>query len=337
MTAVHSESSNRQAVRLTPGRFELAAEMRRLTGSRDGMSRVIAEDALLPAGKLLRPMLCLEAATAVGGDAETVLSFAAGLECMHVGSLVHDDIVDQDPVRRSRASTHAHYGLCEALLAGDDLMAMGISVLLESASGRVPPDVRLRAVRTVIDALGKMCQASQREIMLRGDPTADVAESLNVVEGKTAALVGASCAAGAILAGARDDQVVALHRYGLELGMAFQVCDDLLPYTSSDNLVGKQAISDVANRQPTVPVLLAFARAEPSDRRRLVEIFAAPDSRTAHTELAALLARTGAIDEAASLADAYAERAHAALTDLPATAARDRLADFARSAAHRDR
>ncbi|MFI9566126.1 polyprenyl synthetase family protein [Streptomyces rishiriensis] len=98
----------------------LEAELLRWVGSGDSLMEVACLDALFPPGKLLRPVLCMESAKAVGGDMDQVLAFAADLECLHVASLIHDDIVDQDPVRRGRASTAEQYGLAEALAAGTD-------------------------------------------------------------------------------------------------------------------------------------------------------------------------------------------------------------------------
>ncbi|MET9778836.1 polyprenyl synthetase family protein [Streptomyces sp. NPDC006367] len=307
----------------------LEAELLRWVGSGDSLLEVACLDALFPPGKLLRPILCMESAKAVGGTAEQVLAFAAGIECLHVASLIHDDIVDQDPVRRGRASTAEQYGLAEALVAGDGLSMAGIAAMLSGG----PAERVLHAARVTIEALRHMCQGIMREIEIRGDLTCGVPAVLNVMQAKTAALTGAACQAGAILAGATPGQTQALHQYGEQLGMAFQIRDDLLPYTAEDQITGKSAISDVANLQPTLPVLLAYEVADTADRDRLTTAFRSDtDPVTAHRDILAVLTRTGALTKAAQMASSCAEQARAALTGLPDST---RLAELATSAADR--
>ncbi|WP_217144442.1 polyprenyl synthetase family protein [Streptomyces sp. AC627_RSS907] len=309
----------------------LEAELLRWVGSGDSLLELACLDALFPPGKLLRPVLCMESAKAVGGTADQVLTFAAGIECLHVASLVHDDIIDQDPVRRGRASTAEQYGLAEALAAGDGLSMAGIAALLSSG----PAERVLQAARVTIEALRHMCQGIMRETEIRGDLTCGVPTVLNVMQAKTAALTGAACQAGAILAGATPQQHQALRQYGEQLGMAFQIRDDLLPYTTEEQVTGKTAISDVANLQPTLPVLLAYEAADEADRNRMTTVFnGGTDPVTAHRDVLAVLTRTGALDKAAHMASSCAEQAHAELTGLPDST---RLAELATSAADRQR
>ncbi|MGV9937800.1 polyprenyl synthetase family protein [Streptomyces olivaceoviridis] len=309
----------------------LEAELLRWVGTGDSMLELACLDALFPPGKLLRPVLCVESAKAVGGTADQVLAFAAGLECLHVASLVHDDIVDQDPVRRGRASTVEQYGLAEALVAGDGLSMAGIAALLSAG----PAERVVRAARVTVEALHHMCQGLMRETEIRGDLTCGVPTALSIMRAKTAALTGAACQAGAILAGAAPRQHQALRRYGEQLGMAFQIRDDLLPYTAEDQVTGKTATSDVANLQPTLPVLLAYEAADEADRNRLTTVFrGGTDPVTAHRDILAVLRRTGALAKAARMASSRAEQARAELAGLPGG---DQLAALATSAADRRR
>ncbi|MGW2778688.1 polyprenyl synthetase family protein [Streptomyces olivaceoviridis] len=309
----------------------LEAELLRWVGTGDSMLELACLDALFPPGKFLRPVLCVESAKAVGGTADQVLAFAAGLECLHVASLVHDDIVDQDPVRRGRASTVEQYGLAEALVAGDGLSMAGIAALLSAG----PAERVVRAARVTVEALRHMCQGLMRETEIRGDLTCGVPTALSIMRAKTAALTGAACQAGAILAGAAPWQHQALRRYGEQLGMAFQIRDDLLPYTAEDQVTGKTATSDVANLQPTLPVLLAYEAADEADRNRLTTVFrGGTDPVTAHRDILAVLTRTGALAKAARMASSRAEQARAELAGLPGG---DQLAALATSAADRRR
>jgi len=309
----------------------LEAELLRWVGSGDSLLELACLDALFPPGKLLRPILCMESAKAVGGTADQVVAFAAGIECLHVASLVHDDIVDQDPVRRGRASTAEQYGLAEALVAGDGLSMAGIAALLNGG----PADLVLHAARVTVEALRHMCQGLMRETEIRGDLTCGIPTVLNVMRAKTAALTGAACQAGAILAGATPKQHQALRQYGEQLGMAFQIRDDLLPYTADEQVTGKTATSDVANLQPTLPVLLAHEAADEADRNLLTTVFRGDtDPVTAHRDIIAVLTRTGALNKAAQMASSCAEEARAALAGLPDST---QLAELATAAAERQR
>ncbi|MEV5878015.1 polyprenyl synthetase family protein [Streptomyces sp. NPDC052101] len=308
------------------------SELRRWVGKGDDLMELVCLDALFPSGKLLRPILCVEAARAVNGAVQPVLAFAAGIECLHVASLVHDDIVDQDPVRRGRASTAEHFGIAEALLAGDGLSMAGHAAML---SGGLAQRV-LPATRAVVDAMRRMTQAMMRETEIREDLTCSVATVMDVIRGKTAALISAACEAGAILSGATQPQTLALRQYGEHLGTAFQIRDDLLPYTSPDHVSGKAAVSDVANRQPSLPVLLAYELADAADRKRLDTIFRdeSIDPASAHQAVCDVVTRTGAAAEAARRARSYADDARATLHGLPYT---ERLAELAETVVNRQR
>lgn len=305
----------------------IEAELRRWVGRGDNLLELACLDALFPPGKLLRPVLCVESARAVGGDTDQVLPFAAGVECMHAASLIHDDIVDQEPVRRGRASTAENFGIAEAVVAGDGLSMTGYAAMLGTSG---PADRVLAASRVAIAGLRRMCEGMMRETEIREDLSCGLPVVLEVIRGKTAALISAACQAGAILGGATPAQAEALRQYGELLGMAFQLRDDLLPYTADERDIGKTALSDVANRQPTLPVLLAHEAANDVDRRRLTEIFRYDvDPVAAHRDVLDIMTRTGAVTRTVRRAQEYVDDARAALAAVPHP---DRLADLAVSA-----
>ncbi|WP_308408980.1 polyprenyl synthetase family protein [Streptomyces sp. AC558_RSS880] len=184
-----------------------------------------------------------------------------------------------------------------------------------------------------MEVLRHMCQGLMLETEIRGDLTCGVPTVLNVMQAKTAALTGAACQAGAILAGATPQQNQALRRYGEQLGMAFQIRDDLLPYTAEDQVTGKTATSDVANLQPALPVLFACEAADEADRNRLPTVFrGGTDPVTAHRDILAVLTRTGALTKAARMAFSRAEQARAELAGLPHST---QLAELATASADR--
>jgi geranylgeranyl diphosphate synthase type I len=316
----------------------IEAELRRWVRSDGDWMGVICSDAMFPAGKLLRPMLCLESALASGGAAAEVLPFAAGIECLHVASLVHDDILDHDVTRRGRESIPQRYGIDDAILAGDGLFAHGIEAMMGVLAQGVPLERLVPALRVVSRTLKEGCRAALLESTLRGDLSTDIGLCLEVIRGKTAVLMRAACEAGSIIAGASPAQTNALSRYGEALGMAFQIRDDLLPYTSHASTMGKAITSDIKNRQPNLPVLLAHALAGDADRQKLREVFTSvTDSLAAHREMSELLNRTGAVEEAIRRARVYATEASDALAELPPSESRDRLADLATTVIDRNR
>lgn len=310
-------------------------QLRCWIGGGQGLLETACLDALFPTGKLLRPKLCMWSASAAGGDGPDVAAYAAGLECLHVASLVHDDIVDRAAIRRGRMSTAEHYGIGEALLAGDNLVIVGYTAMLDPSDGTVPAERRVRATRIAFDAIGQVVRAVMRETLVRQDLTCPEATVWEIIAGKTASLTSAACQGGAVLAGAAADHVEALRAYGEHLGTAFQIRDDLLPYTTTS----ATALSDVANRQPTLPVVIAHRDGTESDREVLRDAFrtAESDPITAHRRLSDVLTRTGAVEHATRLARSHAEQARTHLSRLPASPSRDRLAALADHAVERDR
>ncbi|MEU9343969.1 polyprenyl synthetase family protein [Streptomyces sp. NPDC048278] len=274
-------------------------------GLRDWLSRAAGEPlaevhrwALHPPGKLVRPVLLLESAAAVGGAYERVMPAAVGVELVHVASLLHDDILDDDRLRRGKPSGHARFGPGAAVLGGDALMFALFEQVVECGGRGVPEAAVLRAVGTLARAGRRMAQGVARELdpVRTPDP---VVGYLEMVRLKTSALLSACCEAGAVLGGGSPGQARALAGYGEALGVAFQIRDDLLPYGPEAGREGKPADSDLRNDRPSLPLLLAGP------------VSADPE------KVGRLLVETGALEECTRLARAYAERARRELDALP--------------------
>lgn len=221
--------------------------------------------ALAP-GKRLRPILCLAAAEAVGGSAEEVLDAACALEFVHVFSLIHDDLppIDNDALRRGLPTCHVKFGEATAILAGDALLALAFEVLSGSPSPsgsgvwgvREPATAALSCVRSLATALGSdgLVAGEIVDVLSEGkvvDP--DTLEYIHTR--KTGALIAASCEIGAILGGADEATIEGVKRYGAWVGLAFQVADDILNETSSEEALGKAAGSDRSRGKATYPAL----------------------------------------------------------------------------------
>ncbi|MFD4503628.1 polyprenyl synthetase family protein [Streptomyces sp. NPDC058457] len=254
--------------------------------------------ALHPPGKLLRPVLLLESAAAVGGSYERVMPAAVGVELVHVASLLHDDILDGDELRRGKPSGHARFGPGAAVLGGDALMFALFEMVVECGRLGVPEAAVTRAVGTLARAGRRMAQGVARELDPVRAPDA-VGGYLEMVRLKTGALLSACCEAGAVLGGGSPGQARALSGYGEALGVAFQIRDDLLPYGPEAGREGKPADSDLRNDRPSLPLLLA-----------------GPVSKDPE-EVGRLLVETGALEESTRLARTYAERARRELEPLP--------------------
>ena len=318
------------------GRVLLGEIQRHLASESDLMA--ICRYAVLPAGKLFRPILLLQSAMAVGGDAFRVLPAAAGTEYGHVASLIHDDVIDGDDLRRGRPSVPNRFGLENAIVSGDSLL-FGIFRCLAACRDRGVPDDRIVMALGVVAQAGiDLCEGQSLESRMRGDLRCGVDAYLAMIRGKTAALFRAACQSGALLGGGTERQVEALGVYGDSLGLAFQIWDDVLPYTSDSETAGKAADSDIRNRRITLPVIFVEQSGRPEDRAALDRILTGVEPlEDAHARMLELVTRTGALDASRALAVRHVEAALGALRALPDTPSRDRLATFAEAVVDRAR
>ncbi|MGH3564920.1 MAG: polyprenyl synthetase family protein [Pseudonocardia sp.] len=294
--------------------------------------------ALVPAGKLFRPALLIESALAVGGDVETVLPAAVGAECGHVASLVHDDIIDGDDLRRGRPSVQHQFGVDNAIVAGDALIFDLFVGLAECRAAGAPAERIVAALEVVARCGIDLCRGQSLESELCARVDFDLEAYLTMVTLKTAALFKGACECGALLAGGDEVMVRALSVYAENLGAAFQIHDDLLAYTRGTGATGKPDTSDVRNGRLTMPVILAHRAADAVGRLAIDEaLHGDGDPVTRRAGLVEILERTRALPAAQELARRYTDASIMALRALPPTPSRDRLRGFAEAAINRDR
>ncbi|MFJ8311417.1 MULTISPECIES: polyprenyl synthetase family protein [unclassified Streptomyces] len=302
-------------------------EARRPTGS--ALVDEACRHALLPPGKLFRPCLLLASAQAVGGDPMSVLPAAVAAECGHVGSLIHDDIIDADAVRRGRPAAHRKYGVNEAIVAGDLLFFQLFECLAECRDRGVPADRVVTAVAAIARAGMDLCRGQSLESQLTGGRVFEVGPYLEMIRLKTAALFRAACEVGGVLGGGGPGELAALVSYADHLGVAFQVHDDLLAYTSDADSAGKAPTSDIRNGRLVLPVILAHRDACGPTRREIESCLdGGADPAQALAAMTAILRTSGAIGEALALADRHARSAVEALDTLPSGEGRELLAEF---------
>ena len=252
-------------------------------------------------GKRLRPALTLICARAGTSGKQATDLAAAAVELVHLATLYHDDVIDQTDTRRGVPTVHSKWGTEVAVLAGDYLFACGCG-LGARAGGEAP--------LILANAIAQVCEGQIAEPVSVGEPLRPVAEYLEVIEKKTAALFAAACELGAATAGADAGARSALVDYGLNLGMAFQVVDDLLDLVGDPDVTGKVPGTDLRDGVFTAPVLLAAAR-EPQ---------LAAGLSAGERDLAAVLPsleQSGTLQEAHELAKRHGARAEQALQRFP--------------------
>lgn len=273
-------------------------------------------------GKRVRPALLLLSNFAIGGRTkdENVVRLATVMEILHTATLVHDDIIDNAKVRRNRPSVNAKFGNQSAVLMGDWLYMSAFETSLQERSLQIL-DILTRLTRMMTE--GELLQ-------LTTIGKVDITENqyFDILRRKTAYLFSACCEIGALLAGASDMQVRALADYGLNLGIAFQLADDLLDFTSEDAILGKAAGADLIEGKLTLPlILLRNADPEMADQIEIVLIDGSYQG-ISRQKLVRSLIQSGCLDQARQRAFEYAFAARKNLEVLPETAYREALGDL---------
>jgi octaprenyl-diphosphate synthase len=312
-----------EQVRAAP-RPSLDALARLLRGDLDRVNRLIVERmqspvALIPqlaghivagGGKRLRPMLTLGCARLCGYRGDRHIALAAAVEFIHTATLLHDDVVDASELRRGRDTANAVWGNKPAVLVGDFLFSRSFELMVADGS--------LRVLAILSRASAVIAEGEVMQLMTTGNMATTEAEYLAVIEAKTAELFAAASRIGAVLGERPPAEEEALDRFGRNLGIAFQLVDDLLDYSAHEAELGKSVGDDFRDGKVTLPVLLAFARGNDDERvfwRRAIEEL---DQRPGDLERAIeLVERHGAITETLARARLYAAAAARALAPFP--------------------
>ena len=247
---------------------------------------------------------------------------AATVEFIHTATLLHDDVVDESTRRRGRPTANLLWDNKSSVLVGDYLFSRSFQLMVETGNLRVL-DILANASATIAE--GEVLQLTAAQ-----DLATTEAVYLQVVRGKTAALFAAATEVGGVIAGAPQDQVLALFAYGDALGVAFQIVDDLLDYGGSTAVIGKNTGDDFRERKLTLPLIKAVAKADAEERAFWVRVIEKGQQGDGDLEQAlALMQRHGAMAAARADALGWVVRAKAALGVLPDHALRDMLEDLA--------
>jgi len=273
-------------------------------------------------GKRLRPMLTLASARMLGYGGDDHIRLAATVEFIHTATLLHDDVVDESRQRRGRPTANLLWDNQSSVLVGDYLFARSFQLMVETGSIRVL-GILANAAATIAE--GEVLQLTAARNL---DTTECI--YLQIVRGKTAALFAAATEVGGVIAGAPEEQVIALRTYGDALGVAFQIVDDLLDYGGDAAATGKNVGDDFREGKLTLPIIKAIARADNAERTFWNRVIVKGRHDDTDLERAlGLLARHGAMEATRNDALAWVETARKALKLLPKNDLRDMLDDLA--------
>ena len=250
---------------------------------------------LFAGGKRIRPILALAAAEALHAPSEPLLPVACALECIHTYSLIHDDLpaMDDDDLRRGKPTCHVVFGEAEAILAGDGLLSFAFELLTHAdVQQTISPAAQLRMINLIAKAIGPVGMVGGQSLDLAAEGQAIDFEHLRLIHGyKTGALITASVQTGAIFGQGDEEQFAALSRYGVQIGLAFQIIDDLLDVEGTTEDLGKTAGADAERNKATYPAFFGVAKTKVMAKEAVEEALTALEIFDAQAEPLRALAR----------------------------------------------
>ena len=280
----------------------------------------ISEHIIVAGGKRLRPMLTVLAARAAGYAGRDHTALAAIIEFIHTATLLHDDVVDESDLRRGRKTANALWGNAPSVLVGDFLYSRAFQLMVGLDSMAIQ--------KRLADTTNRIAEGEVLQLLHVHNPDTDEAAYLNVIERKTAELFSAATGLAAYLADADGPACAAMDDYGLHLGMAFQIADDVLDYVGDAEALGKNLGDDLAEGKATLPLIHAMGHAKDDVRERLRLIIATGDA-AAMPEVLAAIAAADSLRYCTDKAHFHADAAKAALGALPESAWKQALLDLA--------
>ena len=278
-------------------------------------------------GKRLRPLLVLLTARSLGAASDSAIRMGAVVEIVHAATLVHDDVIDEAETRRGRPSTNQQWGNPVSVLAGDWLYMQAFNLTLRERNFPML-DLLIELTQTMVEG-----ELIQNDLIGRVDLTEQ--EYLDLVHRKTAFLFSVCCRFGAMLAGADDSR---LGEYGWNLGMAFQLIDDVLDFSASEDVLGKPVGNDLREGKVTLPLILALNQAGPAERELVEQVIRDEGYDNVPAQaIREILMRHGTLDVARARAFEFTEKALAELAPLPDTPYKRALSSIVDWIVDRDR
>ncbi len=281
---------------------------------RDTVSKVsaiteIGEYLRAGGGKRIRPALLLLSAKLFNYKGTGAVKLASVVEIIHTATLVHDDIIDEAQIRRGRPAANTKWGNAKCVLAGDWLYMQAFRIAVQERNFRIL-DVLIDLTQQMVE--GELLQMEKLGKLI------SLQEHLDLIYRKTACLFSVSMRIGGILGGATTEQEQQLGQYGHDLGMAFQIVDDVLDLTASESVLGKPVASDLREGKVTMAVIHALERCTPLERKQIETILRdRAFNGVAHADILAILNRYGSLEYASKEATGYAESARKAICTFP--------------------
>ena len=287
----------------------------------------LLDHALSHGGKRVRPALTLLAASIIPNETDNPVKMATGVELLHLATLIHDDTVDDADTRRGRASVSGRWGKEVAVLLGDYLFATSATLVCDTGN--------LRVVRRFAETIMELASGELIEYFNTFNPQQEMERYYDRIYRKTASLFRTASETGAVLSGADEDQIQALSRYGYNIGMAFQVVDDLLDILGDESELGKPVGNDLKQGILTLPTILLLQR-YPEDNP-IPLLFKEPENTCILERALEMTRNSSIIPECFSVIREYCDKAIGDLESLPWTASRDSLASMATYVRERSR
>lgn len=278
-------------------------------------------------GKRLRPLLTLLSASALGRCDDRQIQFAATIEFIHTATLLHDDVVDISALRRGRPTANAQFGNAPSVLVGDFLYTRAFQLMVKLANQDI--------LEHMADTTNTIAEGEVLQLVRAGQADTSEAQYLDVITRKTAILFAAACYGAATLAGAPDAAKTALREYGLNLGIAFQMIDDVLDYEGDPQTTGKNVGDDLGEGKMTLPLIHALREGDPDQCETIRSAITAKSSENI-TQVIEAVQACGSLGYTREQATAYHDKALACLAFLEPSPARTSLEAIAALSLNRD-
>jgi len=288
------------------------------TKSKNPLISEISDYLFKKAGKRIRPALLMLCARLFGYDGDEHILMSALVETIHTASLIHDDIIDHSDVRRGRPTVHATWGPNITVLLGDYLYIKTLNLAVQNKNREV--------IQILTDTSAQMIDGELYEYYMSRNLQLEEKDYLDILDKKTASLFRASCLIGGILCDTSEKERNLLAEYGRNLGMSFQIVDDLLDYTGDIDTLGKPVLSDLEEGRITLPLIYTLNHDGKKNRNRITQLIQKKEfGKESKNEILAIVEPNGALEYSYSKAESYALKSKSIINHFPSSIYRDSL------------
>lgn len=277
-------------------------------------------------GKRLRPYLTVKTCELFGGSSDRAIPFASAIEMLHNFTLIHDDVMDHDELRRGKPTVHKKFGTPMAILAGDILYTKVFQIFSRHVPTELSAEELIKIIHRTTDATVLLCEGQALDILYPKSTDINEEDYLLMVGGKTSALFSSSAEVGAIVGGASDDERLAISKFAWDAGIAFQIVDDILGITSTEKELGKPIGSDILEGKKTIILIHALQNSNQQQKSKILKVLGKGKSSEEDLELAIkTLYETGSINYARKLAKEYLDSSLSMIEPFPDSEAKQEL------------